>query len=229
MNRREFLKSLMALGAAIAVPVDLASASTEEVDVAWSAAKDAWGLFEVNGYDTLSFANFEEPTTRRDAYGYSSAAEVDVDEIERHWSLNQPIKDLYRMVLLDVAENGCSSEELDYDAIDEQVEEEWSSWVASASDKERDAIDQVIETWLDDAPDWSNEWENIYKSGTAQGAAYNHFLYEDSEVIEELGIVIIEGDCPGSSYFAAELRIPIDEANQIAEANGWQIRFVAEG
>jgi hypothetical protein len=47
--------------------------------------------------------------------------------------------------------------------------------------------------------------------------------------MDALGVVIIEGEHPGSSYFAAELRIPVEEANAIAEENGWTIRFVREG
>lgn len=48
-------------------------------------------------------------------------------------------------------------------------------------------------------------------------------------MLEALGIIIIEGDCPGSSYLSAELRIPIEAANQIAAARGWEVRFIAEG
>ncbi|MBM9536193.1 hypothetical protein [Desulfobulbus alkaliphilus] len=48
-------------------------------------------------------------------------------------------------------------------------------------------------------------------------------------MMKDLGVVIIEGSCPGSSYFAAELRISIDEANRIAEQNGYALRFIAEG
>jgi hypothetical protein len=204
----------------------LVVASAAEIDVAWTAATNAWGLFEVNDYGTLSYANFEEPKTRGDAYGYSCAWEIDTYEVERHGSLNQRIKDVYRETLIDAAEDEFAINDPDYDAIDEKVEDDWSVWFNKATGKERDAIDDVIETWLEQEPDWSNESDDIYKSGTAQGAAYDHFLREDCEVMEALGIVIIEGDCPGSSYFAAELHMSPEDANDIAEAHGWQIRFV---
>ncbi len=36
---------------------------------------------------------------------------------------------------------------------------------------------------------------------------------------------ISEEECPGSSYYEAELRIPIEEANARVEAAGIDIRF----
>ena len=38
--------------------------------------------------------------------------------------------------------------------------------------------------------------------------------------MDALGVQIIEGDHPGSSYYAAELRQGIDYANQIARDSG---------
>lgn len=229
MDRRTFLKTLLSLGASIAVPFDLAKASMEEIEATWQAVTQAWGLFEVNDYGTLSYANFEEPKTRREGYWYADSSDFDVGEIERHWSLNERIKDLYRDALIERAESHPLAAEVDHGAIDECVEDSWDTWFKESSGKDREAIENEIETWLDEEPDWANEWEDLYKSGTAQGAAYDHFMLEDSEVMEALGIVVIEGECPGSSYFAAELRIPIEDANEIAQARGWEIRFVAEG
>jgi hypothetical protein len=229
MDRRTFLKTLASLGASIALPFDLATASQKEVDAAWQAATNAWGLFEVNEYGTLSYANFEPPTTRRDAYWYAGASDFDADEIERRWSLNERIKDLYRDALIDAAENDPLVDAPDLDAIEQRVEEGWAAWFKRAKGADEAAIEAAIDDWLDAEPDWCNEWEELYKSGTAQGGAYDHFLREDPDVMDALNIVVIEGDCPGSSYFAAELRISPEEANEIAEANGWEIRFVTEG
>ena len=229
MDRRTFLKTLASLGASIALPFDLATASPKEVDVAWQAATQAWGLFEVNEYGTLSYANFEPPKTRRDAYWFSGASEFDADTIEGHWSLNERIKDIYRDALIDAAENDPLVDEPDLDAIEERVEKGWAEWFKRAKGADEAAIEAAIDDWLDAEPDWCNEWEALYKSGTAQGAAYDHFLSEDLDVMDALNILVIEGDCPGSSFFAAELRMSSEEANEIAEANGWEIRFVGEG
>jgi len=43
--------------------------------------------------------------------------------------------------------------------------------------------------------------------------------------LEELGIVIVEGCHPGSTYYAAELRNDVDNANITARKLGLKYRF----
>jgi hypothetical protein len=43
---------------------------------------------------------------------------------------------------------------------------------------------------------------------------------------DKLRVRIVEGDHPGSSYYAAELSGDIDEANRAAEAADIPVRFV---
>ena len=43
---------------------------------------------------------------------------------------------------------------------------------------------------------------------------------------EDVGIKTIEGDSPGSSYYAAVLEKDIDEANSIAKKNNYPVKFV---
>lgn len=62
---------------------------------------------------------------------------------------------------------------------------------------------------------------------TGQGDALRFFSH--FEHIEDFDIRIVEGDCPGSSYFAAELRSSIEEANAIAESLSIPIRFAWQG
>jgi hypothetical protein len=45
------------------------------------------------------------------------------------------------------------------------------------------------------------------------------------DICEELGVVIVEGDRPGSTYFAAELRQSIPDANRAAARLGLPFRF----
>jgi hypothetical protein len=243
MDRRTFLKTLASLGAAVSLPANLALAATKEIDAAWEAASGAWDLFEVSEYGTLSYANFEEPQTRREAYWYAGPEDFDANEIERHWHLHERITDMYRDHLHEAAEaraeaverenEALGSEyraiEIDLDAINEEVKENWADWFAGATGQTREQINAIIDAWLDEEPDWLNEWEDLYQTGNAQGAAYDHFLRERRDLRDALGIVIIEGECPGSSYFAAELHTDVDEANRIARDKGSSIRFVREG
>jgi hypothetical protein len=45
--------------------------------------------------------------------------------------------------------------------------------------------------------------------------------------MDALGVQIIEGEHPGSTYHAAELRQDIDYANQVARDIGLECRFVS--
>jgi hypothetical protein len=47
----------------------------------------------------------------------------------------------------------------------------------------------------------------------------------DGKMLDALGVVIVEGDHPGSTYFAAELRGAMKEANSVAETEGLPFRF----
>lgn len=209
MDRRTFLKTLASLGASLSLPMNLAVAGETDVDTAWQAASLAWDLFEVSEYGTLSYANFEEPKTRYEAYGFGDSSEVTLSLLENRYDLYLPIQELYREHL---REQDAS---LDAAALEEQVEEGWLDWYSNATGLHRADVDSILDDWLSGEPDWANEWEHFYQTVSAQGAAYDHFLREDRDMLDALGIVIIEGECPGSSYFAAELHADVDEANGI--------------
>jgi len=233
MNRRRFLQTLAALGASIALPLDLSARLADQslpppddvVDRAWTLASRQWGLFEVDDYGTLSYANFEEPRTRREIYNENTVADFDVQRIEARSSLCMLIQDCFRESI----EGGAGFDLGMAQDIDERVENDWPQWFEQAIGPDRQAIDAQINAWLDDAPDWDAEGEAIYRSGTAQGAAYHYFCSQPREDLEVLGIRVIEGDCPGSSYFAAELHLSPEKANAIAIEQDWAIRFVREG
>ncbi len=223
MDRRTFLKALASFGASITLPLDLAIASNAEIDTAWTEAAKTWDLFEVSEFRTLSYANVEEPTTRYEAYGFSNTSDVEASMLESHYDLYDPIQALYREHLLE------QDPTLDETALDERIEDEWLEWCEQTRRKESGAIYSIIDDWLSEAPDPCQEWERYYKTGDAQGAAYDRFLCEAPELMDALGIVVIEGDCPGSSYYAAELHTGVEEANRIAAERGWTMRFVYEG
>ncbi|MDO9597018.1 MAG: hypothetical protein Q7J47_04785 [Azoarcus sp.] len=223
MDRRTFLKTLASFGASIALPIDLATASQDEVDEAWIEAARTWDLFVVGEYRTLWYANFEEPTTRYEAYGFCEVSDVSESIVERHCDMYEPIQQLYRDHLRK------QDPALEAAVIDELADVNWLEWYREAKGSDQSAIESILDSWLCDAPDPCQEWEDYYANGDAQGAAYTRFQREDSELMDALGIVVIEGDCPGSSYFAAQLHTPVEEANRIAAERGWSIRFVYEG
>lgn len=224
MNRREFLKSLVAFGVAVALPFDLATASTASafnIDTASDAEVDAIldsGAydFEVNDYGTISFAEFVEPTTRAEAYGYSVEQLQDIDDLQSFAdssTLNYRLQTIYENTL------NRAPRDPDYG---------WIAWLKRSPSKNRKLIYDEVETYLEEAPDYSEEWESLPDNANAQGAAYQFFQSEDWELLDQLGVVIVEGDCPGSSYFAAELTIPVAEANQRAKVLDVAYRFKSE-
>ena len=233
MNRRRFLQTLAALGASIVLPLDLSARLTDQtlpapedvIDRAWTFASRQWGLFEVDDYGTLSYANFEEPRTRREIYNAKTVADFNVQRIEAHWSLCVLIQDCFRESI----ESGAGLYLGMAQDIDDRVENDWPQWIEQAIGPDRYAIDTQINAWLDDAPDWDAEGEYLYRTATAQGAAYQYFCSQPREDLEALGIRVIEGDCPGSSYFAAALQLSPEEANAIAIDQDWAIPFVREG
>jgi len=48
------------------------------------------------------------------------------------------------------------------------------------------------------------------------------------KLLGALGVIIIEGEHPGSSYYAAELRGNIDAANAVAARRALPFRFARE-
>jgi hypothetical protein len=63
----------------------------------------------------------------------------------------------------------------------------------------------------------------------SQGQSKRFFEDLDDAVLDALDVVIVDGDCPGSSYFAAKIRSDIDDANDTALALELPIRFKPEG
>ncbi len=223
MDRRTFLKTLSALvGSALALPADLVSASDAEIDAAFRQAGD-WLLFEVGPTGTLSDARFDPPSSRRDAYGLHFAAHLDVSDIEDIPSLQREVESL------------CAEWPAAHPAISGTPAwvaaraGDWQTWMDELGPDERADIDAAVDAWLDEPPDMSFEWNELHEEATAEGQAYVYFRDDaDPDMMDALNISVIEGDRPGSTYYAAELGMDVDEANRLAEAKGWPVRFVCE-
>ena len=222
MDRRTFLKTLSALvGSALALPGDLASASDAEVDAAWQQVDGDWQLFKVGPTGTLSDARFNPPTTRRDAYELYFISAFDNDDIERTPSLQYHVEALCGEWL--DAHPQCAGTA----AYEAAAADDWKTWANTLDAEDRRWLDAGIEAWLDEPPDMCLEWDELQFDATAQGQAYDYFSnYADRDMMDALNIVVIEGCCPGSTYYAAELGMDLDEANRLATEQGWPVRFV---
>ncbi len=105
----------------------------------------------------------------------------------------------------------------------EQYDECWISLFERGGDQQLAEFVRKIDEWLKEPIDWSqSEW---FGNRTAQGGALEFFRDQPRELLEQLGVVVIEGEHPGSSYYAAELREDIDKANEVAAALKLPFRF----
>jgi len=100
----------------------------------------------------------------------------------------------------------------------------WERWVKDAGIDGLPRFHAVVEEWLREPVDLNDlEWFTDDFGG--QGKAFTFFQHTAANVAEELGVVIVEGEHPGSTYFAAELRNSVEDANAVAERLGLPFRF----
>jgi hypothetical protein len=84
---------------------------------------------------------------------------------------------------------------------------------------------EKLNEWLSEEPDWAFEQDYIPEATSAYSAAYEYFREMDFVILDAIGVKVVEGQFPGSTYFAAELIISISEANKVAEDMCLEIRF----
>lgn len=102
----------------------------------------------------------------------------------------------------------------------------WRQWIEYSGDAALEEFLQCVRDWLDEEIDW-NESDYFDAVWNGQAAALAHFEDLPNVILKALGVKIVDGDMPGSSYRAAELRKGLDEANQMAELLELDLRFEA--
>ncbi|MFT4515373.1 MAG: hypothetical protein ACI89X_003339 [Planctomycetota bacterium] len=101
----------------------------------------------------------------------------------------------------------------------------WHAFLGRADERNLADVRAAVEAWLKQEPNWHN-WESWPEGWSGQGRVLEFFRDGvGSEWVDELGVRVVEGEHPGSTYYAAELRVPIDEANLCAQRLGIPIRF----
>lgn len=205
-------------------------------------------VFEVSeDGGTLRLADHAEPETRAEFYediaGQWDASPQDLlDAAEAceplAWAVNSLYQD-FRDELIAKIEAAQSAEKPNnkhltalkakLEELPEEPEEGATDWLLGLSSSEFNKnVVPNIEDWFSEPPDWNFEDDYLPQSSTAQGAALIFFREMDLDEIGLLGVDIVEGEHPGSSYYAAELRGDIDQANRAAVAAGIPVWFRAE-
>lgn len=215
INRREFLKLLVGAGAAVSLPFDLSSATKTQVEDAWALISHVPVVFDVE--DKTIYAPWGEyPQT------YGDIVDIDIDPNNRD-SILQAIEEIYDLyhhfyyAFEDAAgvEGSLAWRLFERLGMDDGLD----AWFKKAPVTDLSAI---VDCWL--ASELPIGYELPLQSGPT-GEAYGFFLSQDYSILKALGVIIIEGEHPGSSYYAAELRLDVTEANYAAAALDLPIRF----
>jgi hypothetical protein len=225
MNRRQFLQSLAAIGTAIAFPINLATASAKEVDAAWKAANLEPIIFTVAPHGTISIGDYVEPGSRAEMYSieadWSNRQEL-VSLIQENWQFEDIAQSAMEEALEDLNLDAESGQEVSFAS--------WEDWLAVANDEDVAYLEGKIRDWLETKPDVAAEYEWLPPMNhvTPESSAYSFFKGQPDELLDALGVVFVEGDSPGSSYFGAELHYDIALVNEEAESRNIPIRFRSE-
>ena len=201
-------------------------------------------FYEVAEYGTISDPGVPAPKLRSDVFqnispGFIRSVDDLISEVEGCVPLASHFSILAADHLSDI------EDELDADdntlgfverrrlaflaaALRDDPDTGWRDWVAHEGDLGLADFKEIIQDWLDEDVDW-DEAESFDGGWSGQSAALGFLSGLDAKVRKALGVVIIECEHPGSSYYAAELRGEIANANQTAQALGLAFQFRAEG
>lgn len=202
--------------------------------------------FEVADGGTLRIANYAEADTRADFYEHiadfwSRSPQDLADAMDECQPLAWAVHAIYSEARAELetdlqdaqGSGGRHTRRLAalkgrLKGLPEEPEDGAVNWLLGLSSREfEERVVPEIEKWFGEPPDWSFEDDYLPESRTAQGAALKFFRDMAADELETLGVEVIEGEHPGSTYYAAELRGDIDEANRAAEAAGIAVRFSA--
>lgn len=241
INRRTFLQALIAAGASYTLP---AKATKAQVDKVWAVAQASPWFFDVNDHGTLVDADIPEPQVWADVFDITTTETNSIKNLIREIHACPPLSSYMDQAL----DKKIESLEEDFDDEDpepskkqkafqkkiaalkefrDEYEEPWIDWIELEGKSGIAKFNELIDDWLSEPIDWmQSEWFPV-RSGP-QGVALGFFQDQPCDLLDALGVVIVEGEHPGSTYYAAELRQGIDVANRKAEALGLPFRFRKE-
>lgn len=247
INRRNFLQALIAAGASYALP---AKATKTQIDKVWSEAQANPWFFAINETGTLVDADVPKPVIWEDIY-----YDIDTSMFTRPEEIIMEVAGCEPLIayLNDELDNEIENLECMLDADEDEDEPEsttetseltskvealilcrdefdedpWIDWVKLEGNAGGPKFKQLVDDWLTDPIDWrQSEWFPV-RAG-AQGAALRLFQDQPYELLRKLGVVVVEGEHPGSTYYAAELRQDIEKANAVAQELSLPFRFKKE-
>ena len=228
----------MAFGATILFAEEIASASEAKVDQAWNDAISKPWSFHVSEFGTISVPDIPGPSINRDVFNIR-LDQMDTDR-KLIWEIEgcEPLVDHFRSLAADekdeiadrLAAEGDPLVRQNLEQSFEALDDEYNGWrelIKMGGQSRLAEFMQIIESWLEEPLDW-DQMEVWPKGWNGQDQAVSFFRDYEAELAEALGIKIIEGDHPGSSYVGAELTLSTEDANRIAEEMKLPFRFISD-
>ena len=201
---------------------DIAVQVIESIDRQEGKLRD----FVVSESGTISDASVVPPTINADQFDLDNYDTVEglILTIECCQPLQFAIQELAWEKKIELSEEETASELLT--ALKDE-DFGWKEWIRLEGENGLNWFRTYIdETWLKQKVNWGYvDYFPKHYSGVAVAKQYFEVL--DDKTLDALGVEIIEGEHPGSSYYAAELRQDVDYANQVAREMGLEFRFRA--
>lgn len=217
---------------------DLAETSASDLD-ADAPAPESLVWFEFEYGQTLRMADIRAPQRNADVFGDVDPSDLDtISDVVDLAQGTSPVLNL----LANVVEQGLEALEAaleagrqtkasratlkaliaDIEADPGEALHDWLLWTGKSGLKD---CRSALASWLAEAPDFNQieYFQNTSWSGQAAAMAWFENLPKAQRDV--LGVSVVEGDCPGSSYFAAELHGAVEDANAAAARLGLACRF----
>ena len=240
LNRRQFLAGLIALGATVALPVALADATPAQVNTAWKQLLKAPWYFDITELGTIVEGSVSEPTIRSEVFDVGTSDRCTVNSLISDIEDCCPLTSHFQQLTLnELSEAQYTLEDDDLNDVErarlvklvsalDDDDEGWAERIRLAGAAGLPRFKKEAQTWLASAIEWGDlQW--LPRTAGAQGRALEFFDSLPFETLQAIGVVIIEGDHPGSTYYAAELSTSIEKANiKVAELE-LPFRFKQEG
>lgn len=214
-----------------------AQATPAKIDQAWhKLQQDPW-YFTVSAYGTIDEPGQDEPKIRADVYDIDVPWIASVDdlimEVDQYDELRGHFVSLASDRMDQVREQLDGDETLTVaqrrrlkllETVLADPDDGWQEWVRMDDAGGLNRFKGEIDTWLAEDVNWA-QIESWPVGWSGQRRAKSFFESMDGELLDALGVVFVDGDRPGSTYYAAELRTDIDTANTTATRLELPFRF----
>lgn len=178
-------------------------------------------LFHVYDLGEVRAADFDDPEVYLDL----------CENLPADWHVSKNkfleairLDDTFSKIIDRIYESECDEIEHDSTNMSVSAPPSLESWIQGMSD---DYFGDEFKTRVEDyLHENIEDYDELPLESTSLGMAILYFTKLDSNVLDQLDIVEIHGDRPGSNYHGMELRNTVEKANSIAKNLGLDIEFV---